>query len=232
MTCKECGHYEVCEYCSITNKTMDRDCRAFIDASKLITIPKTGIGDLSDGYHTFNELYHHRAVLFSVICNIFPDKAWKSRLHDTGDMFEGMFIVGIETPEGQATYHYNIDPYWDMFRIKEFDRAPIWDGHTPEEAINRISKLVANTKSSKPKNLVCLPVGRGKPITSQSADQINREEFKYGSWRLETDEECPNPMFKLVICSNCNQPANEAYKFCPHCGCVMTGLTTEGVNFG
>lgn len=28
-----------------------------------------GIGELSDGYHTFNELYHHRAILFSVICN-------------------------------------------------------------------------------------------------------------------------------------------------------------------
>ena len=26
------------------------------------------IGDMSDGYHTFNELYHHRAVLFSIIC--------------------------------------------------------------------------------------------------------------------------------------------------------------------
>ena len=26
-------------------------------------------GNTSDGYHTFNELYHHRAVLFSVIVN-------------------------------------------------------------------------------------------------------------------------------------------------------------------
>ena len=26
-------------------------------------------GDTSDGYHTFNELYRHRAILFSVICN-------------------------------------------------------------------------------------------------------------------------------------------------------------------
>ena len=44
-----------------------------------ISIPETGIGDVSDGYHTFNELYHHRAVLFSVICNVFSEKAWKSR---------------------------------------------------------------------------------------------------------------------------------------------------------
>ena len=104
-----------------------------------IKVPDTGIGDLSDGYHTFNELYHHRAVLFSVICNSHKDLAWKSKLHDTGDMYDGMFIVGIETPEGQATYHYDIDPYWDMFDVKELPNAPEWDGHSPEEAIRRIS---------------------------------------------------------------------------------------------
>lgn len=107
----------------------------------VIVPPETGIGDVSDGYHTFNELYHHRAVLFSVICNTFKDKAWKSKKHDTGDMFDGMFIVGIETPQGQATYHYDINPYWDMFKVKELPNAPKWDGHTPEEAIRRISML-------------------------------------------------------------------------------------------
>ena len=95
-------------------------------------------GETSDGYHTFNELYHHRAVLFSVIVSNFSDRAWKSKLHADGD---GMFIVGIETPDGQATYHYDVEPYWDMFRCKEVDRAPEWDGHTPDQAIERIGKL-------------------------------------------------------------------------------------------
>lgn len=110
----------------------------------VVEIPKSGIGDLSDGYHTFNELYHHRAVLFSVICNLFKDKAWKSKKHDTGDMYDGMFIVGIETPQGQATYHYDIAPYWEMFNVKELPNAPKWDGHTPEEAIRRISTMQVN----------------------------------------------------------------------------------------
>lgn len=26
-------------------------------------------GELSDGYHSFNELYYHRMILFSIICN-------------------------------------------------------------------------------------------------------------------------------------------------------------------
>ena len=100
-----------------------------------------GIGRFSDGYHTFNELYHHRAVLFSVICKEFVHLAWKSRQHHDGSMFKGMFIVGINTPDGQATYHYDIEPYWDMFDVPEYDYAQEWDGHTAEQAIERIERL-------------------------------------------------------------------------------------------
>lgn len=99
------------------------------------------LGEFSDGYHTFNELYHHRAVLFSVICNNNKDIAWKSKKHSDGTMFKDMFIVGVNTPEGQATYHYDIDPYWEMFQVKELDKAPEWDGHTPDEAIRRVATL-------------------------------------------------------------------------------------------
>ena len=98
-------------------------------------------GETSDGYHTFNELYHHRAVLFSVIVSSYPDLAWKSKKHHDGTMFDGMFIVGIDTPKGQATYHYDIEPYWNVFKCKELENAPEWDGHTPEEAIKRIGLL-------------------------------------------------------------------------------------------
>lgn len=98
-------------------------------------------GNTSDGYHTFNELYHHRALLFSVIVSQFKDIAWKSKQHHDGTMFDGMFIVGVNTLNGQATYHYDIEPYWDMFDCKEVERAPEWDGHTSEQAIERIATL-------------------------------------------------------------------------------------------
>lgn len=112
-------------------------CRAIADLIEPCPID----GETSDGYHTFNELYHHRAVLFSVIVATFGERAWKSKLHADGTMYDGMFIVGIETPDGQATYHYDIDPYWNLFRCTELDRAPEWDGHTPNQAIERIGKL-------------------------------------------------------------------------------------------
>lgn len=98
-------------------------------------------GETSDGYHTFNELYHHRAVLFSVVVAANSGRAWKSKLHHDGTMYEGMFIVGVDTPQGQATYHYDVEPYWDMFWCRELERAPEWDGHTPDDAIERIGLL-------------------------------------------------------------------------------------------
>ena len=107
-----------------------------VDAEPVIT------GETSDGYHTFNELYHHRAVLFSVIVKAFPERAWKARQHHDGTMYEGMFIVGIDTPYGQASYHYDIEPYWNMFACRELERAPEWDGHMPAQAIERIGRLV------------------------------------------------------------------------------------------
>ena len=113
------------------------------DAIVLLKAQEPITGETSDGYHTFNELYHHRAVLFSVIVANYPDKAWKSKKHHDGTMYDGMFIVGIDTPEGQATYHYDINPYWDMFKCRVLDNAPEWDGHTPAQAIERIGKLKA-----------------------------------------------------------------------------------------
>lgn len=124
------GDVDVHTYCSVFARLAD------------LIEPQPIDGNTSDGYHTFNELYHHRAVLFSVIVGNFATRAWKSKLHADGTMYEGMFIVGIETPDGQATYHYDVEPYWNLFRCKEVDRAPEWDGHTPGQAISRIGKLV------------------------------------------------------------------------------------------
>lgn len=139
---------KVCENCCCDFEECLQEgfCMDYMNIKQLPTvdaveIPHSGIGDLSDGYHTFNELYHHRAVLFSVICNLHPLCSWKAKKHHDGTMYDGMFIVGINTPEGQATYHYDIEPYWDMFKVPVVEFAPAWDGHTPDEAIRRISLL-------------------------------------------------------------------------------------------
>jgi len=97
-------------------------------------------GSISDGYHTFNELYYHRMMLFSVICNTYSSLAWKSKLHADGTMFDDYFIVGILTPKGQYTYHYELK-YWDLFDVDELEKAPEWDGHQPKDVIRLLSLL-------------------------------------------------------------------------------------------
>lgn len=143
MTISTGNHFPEIYYRLICPKNCCMQSKLYDSVTKAITDwnARVADGETSDGYHTFDELYHHRAVLFSVIVKAFQEKAWKARLHHDGTMYDGMFIVGIDTPEGQASYHYDIDPYWDMFECRELERAPEWDGHTPAQAIERIGKL-------------------------------------------------------------------------------------------
>jgi hypothetical protein len=102
---------------------------------------KDKCGEVSDGYHTFNELYFHRLVLFSIICKQNKCKSWRSKLHADGTMFENYFIVGINTSAGQYTYHYHMD-YWNKFEgVSEIEKAPEWDGHQPSD-IDRLLTLL------------------------------------------------------------------------------------------
>lgn len=100
------------------------------------------IGQISDGSHTFDELYYHRMYLFSIICNTYKEKAWKSKLHHDGTMYDDYFIVGITTRYGDYTYHYHIN-HWNMFDVKELDNAPEYDGHKPED-LHRLLPLIEN----------------------------------------------------------------------------------------
>ena len=100
------------------------------------------IGELSDGFHTFNGLYEQRMILFAALVKAYKDKSWKSYRHEDGEYCfgGGWFIVGIDTPEGSYTYHYE-SKYWDMFDCSDLPRAKHWDGHTEADAETRLISL-------------------------------------------------------------------------------------------
>jgi len=98
-------------------------------------------GELSDGYHTFNELYEHRNALFAHIIAYNKDMAWKSLKHEDGSMFEGQFIAGVNLPVGAITYHMPLR-LWSLFVCKEVDKAPKWDGHTSKDVLIRIHDTI------------------------------------------------------------------------------------------
>ena len=70
-------------------KAEDRSYRGILRTIADLIEPAKIDSGTSDGCHSFGELYHHRAVLFSVIVAMFPERAWKSRLHADGTMLEG-----------------------------------------------------------------------------------------------------------------------------------------------
>ena len=99
--------------------------------------------DISDGHHTFGELYKNRIILFCTLCNLLPNISWKSKKHfdeENDPMFFDSFIAGINTPEGIATYYIKLK-YWDLFDVTELEKAPKYDNYNNEEVLKRILSL-------------------------------------------------------------------------------------------
>lgn len=124
-------------------------------------------GEISDGYHTFNELYEFRkmynAALFNELAN--PNtvryhldkkefagvgsiqgnkyqvhKSWK---HNDGELCFGgdWFIVSAMLPGGQISNHYKAED-WDLFQIPEEEKALFkFDGHTGKDVLERLKNL-------------------------------------------------------------------------------------------
>ena len=47
------------------------------------------IGQVSDGYHTFDSLYNQRLYLWAALVKAYKDKAWKTRRHNNGELCFG-----------------------------------------------------------------------------------------------------------------------------------------------
>lgn len=109
-------------------------------AADVRLVPPGGIGEMSDGYHTFNGLYYQRKMLFAALVKQNRHRAWKSRRHADGEMCfgGGWFIVGIDTPEGNYTYHYE-DKDWELFDCEELPVGKYWDGHTEIDVTRLLS---------------------------------------------------------------------------------------------
>lgn len=102
-------------------------------------------GQVSDGYHTFDELYDHRCLLFIALLNAHNHKpwAWRSLKHHDGSEWEGWFIAGLHLDSGDITYHLPTK-YWDLCRnALTLDTAPEWDGHTSQDVLDRLKSHIS-----------------------------------------------------------------------------------------
>jgi hypothetical protein len=114
----------------------------------LIKNKLTDKNDISDGYHTFGELYEHRNRLYISLCktlidnDTLSDEIWISQLHSDGSSFDGWFIMGINRSKGsQMSYHLPMKYWEECIQFAEIrDKAPEFDGHTSNDVIKRLTE--------------------------------------------------------------------------------------------
>jgi hypothetical protein len=102
-------------------------------------------GEISDGFHTFNELYMHRNTLAIALAKALGDKAqvWCSTKDSTGNTMGDWFLFGInKRPGRQITYHMPAALWSQACEVATvLEQAPEWDGHTSRDVLNRIPLL-------------------------------------------------------------------------------------------
>lgn len=117
--------------------------------------------DVSDGYHTIEELYDHRITLWITLCRILSDYAntvagewgsgtpeeseipWRSKLHHDGTGYDGWFMLGYGFKKGnQITYHVPLSRWDETDFAKTHAKAPVpFDGHTSQDVLERLKSL-------------------------------------------------------------------------------------------
>lgn len=108
--------------------------------------------EVSDGYHTFRELYEHRHSLCLALMKSLPNLSWISKRHEDGELCFGdgeWFIAGIDLPSGTITYHLPMGK-WQLALCtgcRELERGKEWDGHTPEDVVQRLQSWVSSLDS-------------------------------------------------------------------------------------
>lgn len=181
---RERARATVCSLCRWEGTDNCSECEHPIDdipAADVRHVPEGGIGEMSDGYHTFNGLYYQRMVLFAALVKAHKDRAWKSLRHEDGELCfgGGWFIVGIDTPEGSYTYHYE-DKDWGLFDCVELPVAKHWDGHTEEDVTRLLSldvRPVVLCRDCKQNYNTCLNHGINQPMCDFTDRKLREDDF-------------------------------------------------------
>ena len=171
----------------------------------VIDAPAADVEKMSDGYHTFADLYEQRLILSAALAKNNPH-AWKSKRHEDGSVpfGGGWFIMGFDTDEGCYTYHYELKD-WDLFQCEELDKGKPWDGHTSKDV----------------RRLLSIPVADVVPVVHSYWES-------YGCSQYMGTDDYGEPKFRdgrFYVCHNyrCRRKTVIKSNFCPNCGARMDG---------
>lgn len=180
-----CNKHCNCDY--------DGECPNCRLTEPIVAAPAVDVEKISDGYHTFADLYEQRLILSAALAKNNPH-AWKSKRHEDGSVSfgGGWFIMGFDTDEGCYTYHYELKD-WDLFQCKELDKGKPWDGHTSKDV----------------RRLLSIPSADVAPV-------------RHGEWLLRHEGHGHYWECSLCHTNPCIYVTKDT-KFCPNCGAKMDG---------
>lgn len=166
-------------------------CRAcWVDDMRgdVIDAPAADVEKMSDGYHTFADLYEQRLILSAALAKNNPH-AWKSKRHEDGSVpfGGGWFIMGFDTDEGCYTYHYELKD-WDLFQCKELDKGKPWDGHTSKDVRRLLSIPAADVAPVVHGRWVSVPYKLARVCSACNRD----EPYKFADIDAYVYDYCPN----------------------------------------
>jgi hypothetical protein len=111
---------------------------------------KISIAEISDGYHTFSELYEHRNLLFITVARLFSENnayVWKSVRDKYGKNTNRWFVLGIdymppsEKKLMQITYHLPMS-LWSFCKFASTVPKSLWNGHDSKDVIVQLKEIL------------------------------------------------------------------------------------------
>lgn len=101
---------------------------------------------ITDGYHTFGELYEHRNLLFLNLCKLLyfspqfqnSHEIWRKPIED------GWFLMGINLEAGKQVSYHLPESLWDMTNFVDVknENEYVFDGHTSKDVVDRLTNLL------------------------------------------------------------------------------------------
>lgn len=132
----------------IAARGLEDDITCHFNAGDVIVESHSRIDDVTDGYHSFDQLYAHRHALFIALLaesNMVSGAGWYAHQHHDGSSYPGWVLVGttiddIDGNDMQISYHLPVSyiPHLKAAGCKVMETAPQWDGHTSEDVVTRL----------------------------------------------------------------------------------------------
>jgi hypothetical protein len=110
-------------------------------------------------------VYRERAALVAHLAALYPAVI----VSDADPAAPGWSVIYVDTPQGQMSWHLDVDDL-DLFsHVPTVDDGPTWDGHTTEEKYQRLAALTAEQATS---NGALLRSADGDPQVVRPGDTL------------------------------------------------------------